>query len=48
MTTHRAPEPAARPRRPVGRAATAGLALAALAGVGWIAGMIYTVVVWAR
>ncbi|GAB7105892.1 hypothetical protein JCM4814A_42060 [Streptomyces phaeofaciens JCM 4814] len=46
MTTHRAPKPLADPNRPVERAVNAALALAALAGVGWIAGMIYTLVQW--
>ncbi|MFI6208221.1 morphogenic membrane protein MmpA [Streptomyces sp. NPDC051041] len=46
MTTHRASESAAHPDRPVGRAVTAGLVLALLAGLGWTAGMIYTVAGW--
>ncbi|MFC4465680.1 morphogenic membrane protein MmpA [Streptomyces xiangluensis] len=46
MTTHRAPKPAASPSQPVERALMAGLVLAVLAGVGWIAGMIYTVMGW--
>ncbi|MFF3935761.1 morphogenic membrane protein MmpA [Streptomyces phaeofaciens] len=46
MTTHRAPKPLADPNRPVERAVNAALALAVLAGVGWIAGMIYTMVQW--
>ncbi|MFD6292108.1 morphogenic membrane protein MmpA [Streptomyces sp. NPDC060205] len=46
MTTHRAPKPAAGPTQPVERAVMAGLALAVLAGVAWIAGMIYTLVEW--
>ncbi|WP_208818426.1 morphogenic membrane protein MmpA [Streptomyces marokkonensis] len=46
MTTHRAPEPVAADGRPVERAVTVGLALAVLAGLGWIAGMIYTLVEW--
>ncbi|MBY8344364.1 hypothetical protein LXH13_33175 [Streptomyces spinosirectus] len=46
MTTHRAPKPLADPNRPVERAVTATLILAVLAGVGWIAGMIYTVAGW--
>lgn len=46
MTTHRAPKPLADPNRPVERAVTAVLILAVLAGVGWIAGMIYTVAGW--
>ncbi|MEU3788197.1 morphogenic membrane protein MmpA [Streptomyces fructofermentans] len=45
MTTHRAPKPAAS-TQPVERAVVAGLALAVLAGVGWIAGMLYTVIGW--
>ncbi|MFG2026242.1 morphogenic membrane protein MmpA [Streptomyces sp. NPDC048825] len=44
MTTHRATKPAA--SQPVERALMAGLVLAVLAGVGWIAGMIYTVMGW--
>jgi hypothetical protein len=46
MTTHRAPKPAASSPQPVERALMAGLILAVLAGVGWIAGMIYTVMGW--
>ncbi|MER5214536.1 hypothetical protein ABT063_29235 [Streptomyces sp. NPDC002838] len=46
MTTHRAPKPLADPDRPVERAVTAALVLAVLAGLGWIGGMIYTVVGW--
>lgn len=46
MTTHRAPETVATPGRPVERAVTAGLALAVLAGAGWVAGMVYTLVTW--
>ncbi|MFF1277352.1 morphogenic membrane protein MmpA [Streptomyces marokkonensis] len=46
MTTHRAPEPVAADARPVERAVTVGLALAVLAGLGWIAGMICTPVEW--
>ncbi|WP_185931077.1 MULTISPECIES: morphogenic membrane protein MmpA [unclassified Streptomyces] len=45
MTTHRAPKPVAG-GRPVERAVTVGLALAAIAGLGWIVGMIYTLVRW--
>ncbi|QIJ65766.1 hypothetical protein [Streptomyces sp. JB150] len=48
MTSHRAPKPLADPDRPVERAVTAALVLATLAGVGWIAGMIYTVAQWPR
>ncbi|MEV6197319.1 hypothetical protein AB0M19_33540 [Streptomyces sp. NPDC051920] len=47
MTTHRAPKPAAEPARPAGRAVTAVLLLAVPAGLAWIGGMIYTVMVWA-
>ena len=32
--------------RPTTRAVTLGLALAVLAGVGWVAGMIYTLITW--
>ncbi|WAU86681.1 hypothetical protein O1Q96_31710 [Streptomyces sp. Qhu-G9] len=46
MTTHRAPKPAAGPSQPVERAVMAALVLAVLAGVAWIAGMIYTVMGW--
>jgi hypothetical protein len=46
MTTHRAPKPVAADGRPVERAVTVGLTLAVLAGLGWIAGMIYTLVEW--
>lgn len=46
MTTHRAARPVAVDGRPVGRTVTVGLALAVLTGVGWIAGMIYTLVAW--
>ncbi|WP_196217950.1 morphogenic membrane protein MmpA [Streptomyces blattellae] len=50
MTTHRAahrsPKPLADPGRPVERAVNAVLILAVLAGLGWIGGMIYTVLEW--
>ncbi|MFI5569276.1 morphogenic membrane protein MmpA [Streptomyces sp. NPDC051740] len=46
MTTHRAPKPVAADGRPVERAVTVGLALAVPAGLGWIAGMIYTLAEW--
>ncbi|MBC7269637.1 MAG: hypothetical protein H5T76_13120 [Streptomyces sp.] len=52
MTTHRAttalrdPAPLSDPNRPVERAVVLGLVLAVLAGVGWIGGMIYTLVSW--
>ncbi|MBC9724291.1 morphogenic membrane protein MmpA [Streptomyces sp. TRM68367] len=46
MTTHRAPKPMDHPSRPVERAVTIGLILAVLAGLGWIAGMIYTLAAW--
>jgi hypothetical protein len=46
MTTHRAPKPLVDPHRPVERAVNAALVLAVLAGLGWIVGMIYTLVVW--
>ena len=48
MTTHRAPKPAADPTQSVERAVTAGLLLALLAGLAWIAGMIYTLTGWAQ
>ncbi|MFI1509098.1 morphogenic membrane protein MmpA [Streptomyces sp. NPDC020597] len=44
MTAHRAPEPLADPDRPVERAVNAALILAVLAGLGWIVGMICTLV----
>ncbi|MFI9154935.1 morphogenic membrane protein MmpA [Streptomyces sp. NPDC053367] len=46
MPTHRAPKPVAAPAQPVERAVTAALVLAALAALGWIAGMIYTLAEW--
>ncbi|WP_179332655.1 MULTISPECIES: morphogenic membrane protein MmpA [Streptomyces] len=46
MTTHRAPKPTAAPAQPVERAVTAALVLAAVAGLAWICGMIYTVTGW--
>lgn len=46
MTTHRAAKPLNDPARPVERAVNAALALAVLAGLGWICAMIYTVVSW--
>lgn len=46
MTTHRAPKPLADPDRPVERAVTAALILAVVAGLAWIAGMIFTVAGW--
>ncbi|MFF9061929.1 morphogenic membrane protein MmpA [Streptomyces sp. NPDC101213] len=46
MTTHRAPKPLAGPDRPLERTVNAALVLAVLAGLGWIVGMIYTLVEW--
>lgn len=46
MTTHRAPKPAAGPTQPVERAVMAALVLSVIAGLGWIGGMIYTVMGW--
>ncbi|GHH95159.1 morphogenic membrane protein MmpA [Streptomyces capillispiralis] len=46
MTTHRAPKPVAADGRPAERTVIIGLVLAVLAGLGWIAGMIYTLVEW--
>jgi hypothetical protein len=46
MTTHRASKPVASPSQPVERAVIIGLILAVLAGIAWIAGMIYTVAGW--
>lgn len=43
MTTHRASEPVAGSVRLADRAAALGLGLALLAGIGWITGMICTV-----
>ncbi|WP_371663861.1 morphogenic membrane protein MmpA [Streptomyces sp. NBC_00280] len=48
MTTHRASKPVASPVQPVERAVTAALIVAALAGLAWIGGMIYTVTGWAQ
>jgi len=48
MTTHRAPKARTHPTQPVERAVTAALLLAVIAGVAWIAGMIYTVTGWAQ
>jgi hypothetical protein len=48
MPSHRAPKPLTDPHRPVERAVTAALVLATLAGLAWIAGMIYTVAEWPR
>ncbi|GHE48816.1 morphogenic membrane protein MmpA [Streptomyces capitiformicae] len=48
MTTHRAPKPTAGPTQTVERAVTAGLLLAVIAGVAWIAGMVYTLTGWAQ
>ncbi|MFE9310975.1 morphogenic membrane protein MmpA [Streptomyces sp. NPDC088353] len=46
MTTHRSHKPLADPARPVERAVNATLILAVLAGLGWTAGMIWTVADW--
>ncbi|MET9759031.1 hypothetical protein ABZ016_08240 [Streptomyces sp. NPDC006372] len=46
MTTHRAPKSVASPTQTVERAVTIGLVLAVLAGLAWIAGMIYTIAEW--
>ncbi|WP_432117748.1 morphogenic membrane protein MmpA [Streptomyces sp. bgisy032] len=46
MTTPRAPKPVAHPTQTVERAVTVGLVLAVLAGLAWIAGMIYTIAEW--
>lgn len=45
MTTRRAPKSPVRAVRPAG-AVTVGLLLAVLAGVGWLAGMIWTIAGW--
>lgn len=42
MTTHRAPDPVARPSRPV----TTALAVGVLAGLLWLGAMIYTLAEW--
>lgn len=46
MTTHRAHKPLADPERPVERAVTAALVVGVLAGLGWIVGMVWTLVNW--
>lgn len=46
MTTHRPPKPAADPARPSESAVTTALVLSVIAGVGWIGGMVYTVLGW--
>jgi hypothetical protein len=46
MTTHRAAEPFTDPHRPVERAVNVALVLGVLAGLGWIVGMVYTLVAW--
>ncbi|MFD3894533.1 morphogenic membrane protein MmpA [Streptomyces cellulosae] len=46
MPTHRTTRPRRTPVRPTTRAVTLGLALAVLAVVGWVAGMIYTLITW--
>ncbi|MEU3245010.1 MULTISPECIES: morphogenic membrane protein MmpA [unclassified Streptomyces] len=49
MTRHRSLKSAARPDRTgpaVAPAVTAALVLSVVAGVGWVGGMIYTVLVW--
>ncbi|WP_416479180.1 morphogenic membrane protein MmpA [Streptomyces sp. LKA04] len=47
MTTRRTPEYRAPAGRPVDRAAAAGLALAVVAGLAWVGGMVCTLVGWA-
>ncbi|MGW1543654.1 morphogenic membrane protein MmpA [Streptomyces sp. NPDC002309] len=42
MTTHRGPEPAARPSRPL----AAALACAVPAGLAWLGAMIWTLARW--
>ncbi|WP_405887724.1 hypothetical protein OG739_30645 [Streptomyces longwoodensis] len=46
MTTHRAAKPLTDPHRPVERAVNVALVLGVLAGLGWIVGMVYTLVTW--
>ncbi|MGA5517806.1 morphogenic membrane protein MmpA [Streptomyces pseudogriseolus] len=51
MPTHRTARPprsapVRTPVRPTGRAVTLGLTLAVLAGLGWVVGMIYTLIAW--
>ncbi|MER6528697.1 hypothetical protein [Streptomyces sp. NPDC001508] len=47
MTTHPRPRTVARRPGPTGPSAAAVLALAVLAGLGWTAAMIYTLLRWA-
>ncbi|MGW9027682.1 morphogenic membrane protein MmpA [Streptomyces sp. NPDC055722] len=46
MTTHRAPKSGSHPVEAVERAVTVSLLLAALAGLAWIGGMVYTLLEW--
>ncbi|MFF3906857.1 morphogenic membrane protein MmpA [Streptomyces sp. NPDC001848] len=46
MTTHRAPKTVSHLAQPVGRAVTAALLLAVVAGLAWIVGMVVTVLQW--
>ncbi|MFC9117448.1 morphogenic membrane protein MmpA [Streptomyces sp. NPDC102359] len=46
MPTHRTAGHRRTPARPTGRAVTLGLTLAVLAGLGWVTGMIYTLITW--
>ncbi|MEQ8143285.1 hypothetical protein [Streptomyces sp. OP7] len=46
MPTHRTAGPRRTPARPTGRAVTLGLTLAILAGLGWVTGMICTLIAW--
>lgn len=46
MTTHRSPKPTIDATQPVERAVTAALVVSVIAGLGWIGGMIYTVLGW--
>ncbi|MEU9340150.1 hypothetical protein AB0D74_02850 [Streptomyces sp. NPDC048278] len=46
MTTHRASESVVAPAQPVARTVTAALVLSVVAGSGWVAGMLYTVIQW--
>ncbi|MFG3249424.1 morphogenic membrane protein MmpA [Streptomyces sp. NPDC048187] len=46
MTAHRAPKYSTRPGRPADRAVIAGLALAVIAGLAWIGGMVCTIAGW--
>ncbi|MBT3164134.1 hypothetical protein HTV80_13550 [Streptomyces sp. Vc74B-19] len=46
MPTHHTAGARRTATRPTGRAVTLGLTLAVLAGLGWVTGMIYTLITW--